>query len=89
MVRYNPDGYIPSSGRKIKEDGSVVNIADLIEKLANNGIEVTGSIAEYGWAHNQPEPTPAESFAFGVRIEADGYMTSLYWNGSVWEELTI
>ena len=43
MVRYNPDGYIPSSGRKVKEDGSVVNIADLIENLVNNGIEVKGS----------------------------------------------
>ena len=49
--------------------------------------QLTGSIAEYGWAHNQPEPTPAESFAFGVRIESDGTMTSMYWNGSEWNEV--
>lgn len=50
-------------------------------------VQLTGSIAEYGWAHNQPEPTPAESFAFGVRIESDGTMTSMYWNGSEWNEV--
>lgn len=48
---------------------------------------IVGQIPEYGWAHNQTEPTPEESFAFGVRIESDGTMTSMYWNGSEWNEV--
>lgn len=84
MVRYNPDGYIPSSGRKIKEDGSVVNIADLIENLVNNGIEVTGSNVEYvGYSHEDKNTIAPDAKRGDSFIELDTKDVYFY-DGTQW-----
>ena len=81
------DRYAVGSGRKLKEDSTVVNTADLIESIANTGVKLTGSIPEYGWVDGEAEPTPTE-FAFGVKVDpATGAITTMYWDGTSWEEV--
>ena len=53
----------------------------------NGNVQLTGSIAEYGWVDGDTEPTP-EGFAFGVKVNpATGAITTMYWNGSAWAEV--
>ena len=40
------NSYTPGTGRKLKEDGTTANIADLIEAIAETGVKLTGSTVE-------------------------------------------
>lgn len=78
------DKMAPGSGRRLKEDDSVVNIADLIEKIAS-GVTLTGSFAQL---RNTPvvgaktvTTTAAEIFAGASRL-ASRYMLKVYNNST-------
>ena len=88
-----------ASGRAMKEDDTIVNVAELIEALKtateavqaklNAGITttLTGSIPEFGWVDGDAEPTPTE-FSFGAKVNhATGEITTIYWDGTAWEEM--
>ena len=54
-----------ASGRVMKEDDTIVNIAEKIESLeakVTSGITLSGSIPEFGWVDGDAEPTPTEVF---------------------------
>ncbi len=54
-----------------------------------NAVQVTGSIPEYGWVDGDTEPTPT-GFAFGVKINpTTGAMTTMYYNGTAWSEVSV
>ena len=81
------DSMSAGSGRRLKENDQVVNIADLIEQIANSGVTLTGSIPEFGWVDGDAEPTPTE-FSFGAKVNpATGEITTMYWDGTAWEEM--
>ncbi len=51
-------------------------------------VKLIGSIPEYGWVDGDTEPTPTE-FAFGVKVDpVTNAITSMYWDGSVWTEVS-
>ena len=82
------DSYTPGTGRKLKEDGTTANIADLIEAIAETGVKLTGSIVEYAWLDGAAEPTPTEAFAWGYKLNATtGVLTTYGWTGTSWVEV--
>lgn len=38
----------PGTGRRIKEDGTIVNLANIIEDMSNAGIQLTGNTLRHG-----------------------------------------
>jgi len=78
-----PDTAVKAELESIKQTQS-----EILERLDGEfNTRLSGSIAEYMWLHSDVEPTPKESRAIGVRIEEDNSMTTLYWNGSSWNEV--
>ena len=77
------DSMSAGSGRRLKENDQVVNIADLIEQIANSGVTLTGSsvsIEERFWLSTDPDPVPVSNRALGVVIDvATNEMTTKYW----------
>lgn len=48
---------------------------------------LSGSIPEFGWVDGDAEPTPTE-FSFGAKVNpATGEITTMYWDGTAWEEM--
>lgn len=50
-------------------------------------VTLSGSIPEFGWVDGDAEPTPTE-FSFGAKVNpATGEITTMYWDGTAWEEV--
>jgi len=78
-----PEAYTALARLKSLED----KIAAIIAGTSPATVQLYGSIPEFGWVDGDTEPTP-DSFAFGAKVNpSTGEITTMYWNGTSWEEV--
>ena len=83
---------IKSIGVRLKGKKADSSLEDI--KTNDNGalkvdgvVTLSGSIPEFGWVDGDAEPTPTE-FSFGAKVNpATGEITTMYWDGTAWEEM--
>lgn len=71
----NIENYSASSGRVLKEDNTIVNVADLIENMATTLTAMDSIVESFITAEKTATTTPAEAFAGASRLANRKFIT--------------